>query len=67
MKTIAKTYQLKLALVAAFVGVLFVGCTENIDTSARFTLTEYTVLSYLESDSIYSEYVKLIHQVPVSS
>lgn len=67
MKTIAKTYQLKLALVAAFVGVLFVGCKEEIDTSARFTLTEYTVLSYLESDSIYSEYVKLIHQVPVSS
>lgn len=67
MKTIVRTYQLKLALVAAFVGVLFVGCTEEIDTSARFTLTEYTVLSYLESDSIYSEYVKLIHQVPVSS
>ena len=67
MKIIAKTYQLKLALAAAFFGLLFTGCKEEIDTSARFTLTEYTVLSYLESDSIFSEYVKLIHQVPVSS
>lgn len=67
MKSIAKLHQLKQAVVAAVLGLLAVGCTEDIDTSARFTLTEYTVLSYLESDSIYSEYVKLIHQVPVSS
>ncbi len=67
MKPIAKIHQLKLALTAVLFGVLLVGCTEEIDTSARFTLTEYTVLSYLESDSIFSEYVKLIHQVPVSS
>lgn len=67
MKSIAKTNQLKLALFAAIFGSILVGCKEEIDTSARFTLKEYTVLSYLESDSIYSEYVKLIHQVPVSS
>lgn len=67
MKSIAKTNQLKLALFAAIFGAILVGCKEEIDTSARFTLKEYTVLSYLESDSIYSEYVKLIHQVPVSS
>lgn len=67
MKSIAKIHQLKLALAAVLFGVLFVGCTEEIDTSARFTLTEYTVLTYLESDSVFSEYVKLLHQVPVSS
>ena len=67
MKSIAKSYQLKLAFVAAIVTALFTGCQEDIDTSARFTLTEYTVLSYLESDSAYTEYVKLIRQVPVSS
>lgn len=67
MKHIAKIYQLKLTLTAFFIGALVIGCTEDIDTSARFTLTEYTVLSYLESDSNYSEYVKLINQVPISS
>ena len=67
MKPIAKIHQFKLVLTSAILGILIAGCTEEIDTSARFTLTEYTVLSYLESDSIYSEYVKLIHQVPVSS
>ena len=66
MKHIAKIHQLKLALAAFFIGALAIGCTEDIDTSARFTLTEYTVLSYLESDSNYSEYVKLINQVPIS-
>ena len=66
MKHIAKIHQLKLALAAFFIGALAIGCTEDIDTSARFTLKEYTVLSYLESDSNYSEYVKLINQVPIS-
>ncbi|MCR5181251.1 MAG: fasciclin domain-containing protein [Bacteroidaceae bacterium] len=45
---------------------LLLACEESIDTSNRYTFTEETVLSYLEKHSDYSEYVNLIHQVPVS-
>ena len=45
---------------------IFCSCTEEIDTSARYVFTEYTVASYLEAHSDYSQYVELIKQVPVS-
>ncbi|MCR4995029.1 MAG: fasciclin domain-containing protein [Bacteroidales bacterium] len=71
MKYIAKIYQLKLIVVTACLSFLFVGCTEDIDTSARFTLKEYTILSYLEDSvnnkGMFTEYVRLLHQVPISS
>ena len=44
----------------------FMGCTEEIDTSARYVFTDYSIVSYLERHDIYSEYVKILQQVPVS-
>ena len=41
-------------------------CTEDIDTSARYVFTEYTVASYLETHPDYSQYVELTKLVPVS-
>ena len=46
---------------------MLVACTEEIDTSNRYTFTEETILSYLEKHEQYSEYVQLIKQVEVSS
>ena len=42
-------------------------CKEEIDSSARYVFIEQTVLSYLEKHDSYSEYVKLLQQVPVST
>lgn len=66
MKYINKLRQLRLVIVLTVMGVFVNACTEEIDTSARFTLTEYTVLTYLQSDSDYTEYVRLLGLVPVS-
>lgn len=42
-------------------------CTEEIDMSNRYTFTEYTIASYLEShDTTYSEYYRLLGEVAVS-
>ena len=67
MKYINKLHQFRLAVVLTVMGAFVSACTEDIDTSARFTLTEYTVLTYLQSDSDYTEYVRLLDMVPVSS
>ena len=48
------------------IGWLLGACTEEIDTSNRYTFTEETILSYLEKQADYSEYVELLRQVPVS-
>ena len=45
---------------------IFSSCTEDIDTSARYVFNEYTVASYLEAHSDYSQYVELTKLVPVS-
>lgn len=48
--------------------LLISSCTENIDTSARYVFTEYTVASYLEAHpNNYSQYLELTKQVPVSA
>jgi len=62
------TFKLCLRQGALIIGILmtFASCTEDIDMSNRYTFTEYTVLSYLEQDSVYSEYVKLINRVTIS-
>lgn len=47
-----------------------VACTENIDMSNRYTFTEYTVYSYLTEGrqaERFTEYVKLINEVKISS
>ena len=46
--------------------LFFISCTEEIDTSARYVFTEYTVASYLEAHEDYSQYVELTKLVPVS-
>ena len=45
---------------------LFVACTENIDTSNRYTFIDETVLSYIEKQPELSEYVRLLDEVTVS-
>lgn len=70
MKTNIKFHQIKLALVVALVGLIATACKEEIDTGARFTLKEYTVFSYLTESpdsALFTEYVKLLRKVPVSS
>lgn len=42
------------------------GCKDNIDTSARYVFKKETIASYLEKHEDYSEYVKLLQQVPIS-
>lgn len=56
----------KLALFLVSYILLLCACTEDIDTSARYVFKEQTVLSYLQKHETYSEYVKLLQQVPVS-
>ena len=66
MKKINLTHILRNGLMVVSAVLAFIACTENVDMSNRYTFTEYTVLSYLESDSAYTEYVKLIKKVPIS-
>ncbi len=55
-----------------FIALLFVGglsltsCTEDIDTSDRYTYTEEIISGYLEKHPEYSEYCKLLGEVPIS-
>ena len=44
----------------------FASCTESIDTSSRYVFKEHTIVSYLETHPVYSQYVALLNQVPVS-
>ena len=44
----------------------FVGCTETIDTSARYVFRERTIASYLADHPQFSEYVKLLKEQRVS-
>ena len=58
------------------VAVLFQNCTEKIDDSARYVFEGNTILSYLENqvkedvngekDTIYKEYLDLLHKVAIS-
>ena len=56
----------KLVLTLTTLFLIICSCTENIDTSARYVFTEYTVASYLEAHSDYSQYLELTKLVPVS-
>ena len=57
--------KIKLCLAAVGFACLW-GCTENIDTSARYVFTEETIFSYLEKHEAYSTYVDLLRQVDIS-
>lgn len=45
----------------------FSACTEEIDKSARYTFTEETVLSYLEKQERFSDYVRMLAEVNISN
>ena len=55
-------------LILSLTALIFIicSCTEDIDTSARYVFTEYTVASYLEAHPDYSQYLELTKVVPVS-
>ena len=46
--------------------VVIVGCTEQVDTSARYVFTERTIASYLSDHEQFSEYVRLMKEQKVS-
>lgn len=57
---------LKLTFLALF-SLAFAACTEEIDESARYTFTGETVTDYLNNNLQYSEYAKMITEVPIST
>ena len=68
-----KTYITVLASVKKILPCLIVtiifllSCTEEIDTSARYVFKEETIFSYLQKHEEYSDYVRLLGLVPISS
>ena len=46
--------------------LMVVGCSESIDSSARYVFTEETIISYLEKHPQYSTYVDIVGKVKVS-
>ena len=38
----------------AFIAILFVGCSESIDTSSRYVFKDKTIAQYLEDKDYYS-------------
>ena len=57
------------AFLLTFVAVLtlaIVNCTENIDESNRYVFKERTIMDYLKQHEEFSEYVKLLYEVPAS-
>ena len=53
--------------VLAIVALVMAGCTEDIDTSARYVFKEETITSYLAKHDSYSEYYRLLGEVMVSN
>lgn len=67
MNILSKTKQYILLLAAISVSSLFQSCTEDIDTSSRYTFTGKTIISYLQDyPDTYSEYTALLDSVKVS-
>ena len=58
-----KIFGLMLALAA----ITFIGCTEQVDKSARYVFKERTITDYLVEHDDYKEYVALLKKTPVSS
>ena len=55
-----------LYIICCLLPVAIIGCTENIDTSARYVFKERTIASYLEDHAQFSEYVRLLKEQRVS-
>jgi hypothetical protein len=54
-------------MLIALVSLVMTGCSETIDTSARYVFKEEIISGYLQKHEQYSEYCNLLKQVPVSS
>ena len=67
MLRIKFTHILQYSMLAMTAFFMVTACTEEIDKSARYTFTEETVLSYLEKQERFSEYVRLLGEVKISS
>ena len=50
----------------AFASLILAGCSEDIETSARYVFKEETITSYLSKHEQYSEYSRLLGEVAVS-
>ena len=50
----------------AIIGLIVVGCKEEVDTSSRYVFKEETVTSYLSKHDQYSEYLRLLNETMVS-
>ena len=57
---------IKRFFIMVLLAVAFSGCSEKIDTSARYVFKYETIMSYLEKHEAYSEYVEVLKKVPVS-
>ena len=53
-------------ILAVVISVILTGCTEEVDTSSRYVFKEEIISGYLEKHAQFSEYCKLLKQVPVS-
>lgn len=68
MRKISNMKKYALLVMSLFTLAFAQSCKEEIDMSDRYTFTEYTIASYLDShDTTYSEYYKLLDQVKISS
>ena len=54
-------------MLVALVSLVMAGCSETIDTSARYVFKEEIISGYLQKHEQYSEYCNLLKQVPISS
>ena len=52
--------------IVAFFALCMIVCSEDVDESARYVFKERTIVDYLKEHEEYSEYVKLLYEVPVS-
>ncbi len=67
MHILSTTKKYILMLAVASGAALFQSCTEEIDTSSRYTFTGETIISYLQKQpETYSQYVALLDSVNVS-
>lgn len=57
---------MKSFFLVAFTVIFFAGCSEYIDTSSKYVFKDKSIMQYLEDKDYYSEYVRLLGQVPVS-
>ncbi len=61
-----KSNLIVLLLGGVGISLTLTSCTEDIDTSDRYTYTEEIISSYLEKHPEYSEYCELLDVVPIS-